>query len=86
MKRTYGVRNVARLPKPVLDRIRRYAKEGRQPGTRLSSDSCSLLALAFGQLPVVIVRSSPKQFRDIRSAAMVEWSRAAGLKRSSRSR
>ena len=81
MKQTYGVQKVANsLPKPVVDRIHRYAKEGRQPGTRLGQDSCSLLALAFGQLPVVILRSNPKQFTAVRSAALSEWTRAARLK------
>ena len=68
-----------KLPKPVIDRIRRYAKEGRQPLARYGHDGCLLLALANNQLPVVVLRSTRKEFTEIRSAALVEWTRAARL-------
>jgi hypothetical protein len=65
-----------KLSKPILDRIHRYAREGREPLARYGHD-CVLLAHAYGQLPVVILRSHPKEFSEIRSAALVEWGRAA---------
>ena len=65
------------LPKPVLDRIRRYAKEGRQPLVRYGQPDCLLLAVAMGQNPVVILRSSREQFTELRSAALIEWVRVA---------
>jgi RNA:NAD 2'-phosphotransferase (TPT1/KptA family) len=74
------------LPKPVLDRIRRYAKEGREPRARYGHDGCALLAFANGQLPVVILRSSRKDFTETRSAALVEWTRAARSKAAWRGR
>jgi hypothetical protein len=64
------------LTKPVLDRIRRYAKEGWQPHARYGRDGCLLVAVAMGQIPVVILRSARNEFSEIRSAAMVEWMRA----------
>jgi len=64
------------LTRPVLDRIRRYAKEGWEPHARYGHDSCLLVAVANGQIPVVILRSARKEFSELRSAAMVEWLRA----------
>jgi len=64
----------------VLDRIHRYAKEGREPLARYEPDGCLLLAIATGQLPVVVLRSSREEFTEIRSAALLEWLRAAQLK------
>ena len=72
------------LPKAVLDRIRRYAKEGREPLARYEPDGCLLLAIASGQLPVVVLRSTREDFTEIRSAALVEWLHAAQLKTSPR--
>jgi hypothetical protein len=68
------------LPKPVLDRIRRYAREGREPRARYGPDGCLLIAFANGQAPVVILRSTRREFSEIRSAALVEWMRAARKK------
>jgi hypothetical protein len=65
------------LPKPVLDRIHRYAKEGWAPRTRYGHDGCLLLASSMGRVPVVILRSTRKEFSEIRSAALVEWMRFA---------
>ncbi len=65
------------LPKPVIDRIRRYAREGREPRSRYGHDGCLLMAFANGQAPVVILRSTRREFAEIRSAALVEWMRAA---------
>ena len=72
------------LPKAVLDRIHRYAKEGREPLARYEPDGCLLLAIATGQLPVVVLRSTREEFTEIRSAALVEWFQAAPLKSSAR--
>jgi hypothetical protein len=69
-----------RLPKAVLDRIRRYAKEGREPLARYEPDGCLLLAISTGQLPVVVLRSTREDFTEIRSAALVEWLRAAQMR------
>ena len=66
-----------KLSKPILDRIHRYAKEGRQPLARYGHDSCLLLAHTYGQLPVVILKSRRQEFTEIRSQALVEWMRAA---------
>jgi hypothetical protein len=70
------------LSKPVLDRIRRYAKEGWEPHARYGRDCCLLVAVATGQIPVVILRSARNEFTEIRSAAMIEWMRAGRVKRS----
>jgi hypothetical protein len=63
------------LSKPVLDRIRRYAKQGRELHARYGQDCCLLLAVATGQTPVVILRSARDQFTELRRAALVEWMR-----------
>jgi hypothetical protein len=68
------------LPRPVLDRIRRYAQEGREPRARYGQDSCMLEAVAMGQPNVVILRTTRREFTEIRSAALVEWMRAARTK------
>ena len=72
------------LPKPVIDRIRRYAREGREPRARYGTDACVLMAFANGQNPVVILRSSRREFAEIRSAALIEWMRAARMKTAKR--
>jgi hypothetical protein len=69
-----------RLSKPVLDRIRRYATEGWQPHARYGQDECLLVAVAIGQIPVVILRSARDRFGELRSAVMVEWTRATRTK------
>lgn len=74
------------LPKAVLDRIHRYAKEGRAPLARYEPDGCLLLAIMSGQLPVVVLRSTREDFTEIRSAALVEWLRSAQVKTSRRAR
>ena len=68
------------LPKPVLDRIHRYAREGREPRVRYGPNDCLLLASAHGQLPVVVLKSSVQEFPQIRSAALVEWLRVSKRK------
>ena len=65
------------LPKPVLDRIHRYAKEGREPRVRYSPDGCLLMAVAMNRIPVVILRATKEQFKEMRSAALVEWTKAS---------
>ena len=81
MKRTLNRHEIgSQLPRPVLDRIRRYAQEGREPRARYGSDSCMLLAVAMGQPSVVILRTTRREFTEIRSAALVEWMRVARLK------
>jgi hypothetical protein len=72
------------LPKAVLDRIHRYAREGREPLARYEPDGCLLLAIATGQLPIVVLRSTREAFGEIRSAALLEWLRAAQLESSAR--
>jgi len=65
------------LPKPVLDRIHRYAAEGRVLQVSYEEDCCRLLAVTNWQLPAVILRSSKDKFAAMRSAAQTEWTRAA---------
>ena len=65
------------LPKPVIDRIRRYAEEGRVPQASYERDCCRLLAVANWQLPVVLLRSTRSTFTEMRSAALAEWTRVA---------
>jgi hypothetical protein len=43
-----------------------------------------LLAVAMGQPSVVILRTTRREFTEIRSAALLEWMRVAGLKRTLR--
>jgi hypothetical protein len=82
MKRTLNRQEIgSQLPRPVLDRIRRYAQEGRQPLARYGADSCMLLAVAMGKPNVVILRSTRREFTEIRSAALVEWTRVARMKK-----
>ena len=76
--------NLKLLPKAVLDRIHRYAKEGREPLARYEPDGCLLLAIATGQLPVVVLRSTREDFTKIRSAALIEWLRAAEFRTETR--
>ena len=73
-KTRYGVTSA--LPKPVLDRIHRYAGEGRVPLVRYDNGICSLLAVADWQSPVVVLRSTRDKFSAMRSAALTEWTRA----------
>jgi hypothetical protein len=75
-------RAVTRLPQPVLDRINRYAEEGRVLQARYEPDHCRLLAVANWQLPAVILRSSKDKFREMQSAAQAEWTRAVRRNRS----
>lgn len=64
------------LARPVLDRIRRYAKEGRELRVRYGPGDCLLLALKDGQHPVVILRATRGQFTEMRGAAVLHWVRA----------
>src|SRR5579864_6973651 len=76
----------AQLSKPVLDRIRRYAKEGRQLRAQYGPGDCVLLASKAGQHPVVILRATRVQFTEMRGAALVAWIRAEHPKGSLRCR
>jgi hypothetical protein len=67
---------VTTLPKPVLDRINRYAEEGRALQASYERDYCRLLAVANWQRPAVILRSSALEFSEMRTAAQAEWTRA----------
>jgi hypothetical protein len=67
---------VTTLPKPVLDRINRYAEEGRVLVASYERDYCRLLAVGNWQRPAVILRSSAVEFSQMRSAAQTEWTRA----------
>ena len=71
-----------KLPKSVRDRIRRYAEEGRVPRERYDRNGCFLLAVAHWRLPMVLLRSTPDKFPELRHAALIEWTRAARRKRS----
>jgi hypothetical protein len=73
---------VTRLPKPVVDRIQRYAGEGRALHASYEHGCCRLLAMADWQLPVVLLQSTPSNFTELRSAALAEWTRAARRHRS----
>lgn len=73
------------LPKPVVDRISRYAKEGRELRAVFGPDGCRLLAVAGGSVPVVVLRAeTPEQFARLRTAALLEWKRATGALRGKR--
>jgi hypothetical protein len=64
------------LPKPVADRISRYAAEGRQLRTVFGPQGCRLVAVAVGRVPAVVLRGdAPDQFAEMRSAVLVEWLR-----------
>ena len=67
---------ISALPKPVLDRIHRYAEEGRVPLVRYENGICLLLAVADWKSPVVVLRSARDKFTEMRSAALTEWTRA----------
>ena len=69
------------LPRPVVDRIHRYAEEGRVPLVRYERDQCLLLAVSNWQLPAVLLRSSREKFTGMRTAALMEWARTSGRKR-----
>ena len=73
---------ISALPKPVLDRIHRYAAEGRALQVSYEEDCCRLLAVTNWQLPAVILRSPKDRFPEMRSAAETEWTRARKLGRS----
>ena len=75
---------VTTLPKPVLDRINRYAEEGRVLVASYERDYCRLLAVGNWQRPAVILRSSVLQFTEMHSAAQTEWMRVARRHRNSR--
>ncbi len=66
-----------KLPKAVIDRIHRYAREGRVPQASYDYDCCRLLAVANWQLPVALLRSPQDKFTEMCSAALTEWKRVA---------
>lgn len=68
---------ISALPKPVLDRIHRYAAEGRVLQVSYGEDGCRLLAVANWRLPAVILRSPKDKFAEMRNAAQAEWTRTA---------
>jgi hypothetical protein len=71
------------LPKPVVDRIGRYAKEGRELRAVFGPEGCRLLAVAGGRMPVVVLRAnSMDQFAHLRTAALLEWKRATSARQS----
>jgi hypothetical protein len=71
---------ITTLPRPVLDRIHRYAAEKRVPVASYRDDCCLLLAVANWKRPAVILRSSRDKFSAVQSAALSEWKRAAQQK------
>ena len=73
------------LPKTVLQRIHRYAGEGRQLKAVYHAGESRLLAVTLGEMPMLVLRASnPEQFAEMRSEAFMEWKRT--LKRTSRTR
>ena len=63
-----------KLPKVIVDRIHRYASEGSRLCAFFGPGDYRLLAVALGEVPVVILRShSAEQFAQMRSEAFVEW-------------
>jgi hypothetical protein len=70
------------LPKAVVDRISRYAREGRQLRAVFGPEGCRLLAVAGGAIPAVVLRAeTPDQFARLRTAALLEWKRATAASR-----
>ena len=69
------------LPRAVLDRIHRYAEEGRVPQVRYEHDHCYLLAVSKWQPAAVLLRSNRAQFTGMRAAALTEWARATRSRR-----
>lgn len=69
-----------RLPKPVMDRISRYAGEGRELRAVFGPDGCRLVAVAAGCVPAVVLRADThEQFARLRTAALLEWNRATRM-------
>jgi hypothetical protein len=67
------------LPKPVMDRIGRFAREGRRLRALFGPEGYRLVATAMGHQPVVVVRAGgAEEFAGIRSAVLLEWARATG--------
>lgn len=76
-----------RLPKVVLDRISRYAGEGRQLRAVFGPEGCRLVAVAAGCVPAVVLRADThEQFAQLRTAVMLEWERATRLLQGQRRR
>ncbi|MCP5119666.1 MAG: hypothetical protein GY953_53385 [bacterium] len=64
------------LPKTVLQRIHRYAEQGRKLKAVYHPGESRLLAVALGEIPMVVLRASnPEQFAEMRSEAFMEWRR-----------
>ena len=73
------------LPKTVLQRIHRYAREGRELKAVYKSGESRLLATAFGEMPIVVLRAADaEQFAEMRSEAFMEWRRTQTKPRRSR--
>jgi hypothetical protein len=69
-----------RLPKPVLDRISRYAQEGRELRAVFGPEGCRLVAVAAGCVPAVVLRTAThEQFAQLRTAVLLEWERATRM-------
>jgi hypothetical protein len=64
------------LPKRIVDRIHRYAAEGRALRVRYGSAGGLLLALKAGSAPLVVFRETGERFVEMRSTALIEWFRA----------
>jgi len=74
-----------RLPKPVMDRISRYAGEGRQLRAVFGPEGCRLVAVAAGCVPAVVLHShTEEEFAQLRTAVLLEWERASRTLRSRR--
>jgi hypothetical protein len=64
------------LPKRIVDRIHRYAREGRALRVRYGSSGGLVLALKPGSAPIVVFRATGDRFLEMRTAALIEWLRA----------
>jgi hypothetical protein len=74
-----------RLPKPVMDRISRYAGEGRQLRAVFGPEGCRLVAVAAGCVPAVVVQAhTQEEFAQLRTTVLLEWKRASRTLRSRR--
>jgi len=64
------------LPRRIVDRIHRYARDGRALRVRYGKSGGLMVALKAGCAPLVIFRESGERFIEMRSSALLEWFRA----------
>jgi hypothetical protein len=66
----------ASLPQRIVDRIHRYARDGRGLRVRYGKAGGLLVAFKAGCAPLVIFRETGERFIEMRSSALLEWFRA----------